>query len=224
MQTLTGTLEDITGGKVAEGTVTVQLRNYGSQIPRKSGAALFALLDVAMDSSSPDGTFSIPVVQNDLILPARTYYVVQVADSNGDVVQVNAYQFNGPDGTVDLSTVDPIDPSSLESDPLIEDLTVYVPWNAGNGIFDGTQGLVFSYYLQGNAVAPVFLNAVPGNLYTLILVQPSAGGKTFPFPANMHGAPDEIGLAPNSSTTLVFASRLDGSLDYTGLGVISRAA
>jgi hypothetical protein len=216
-----GKLSDITGTAVPNGSVTVGLRNYGAQVPRHPAAALFAVLDKPIPTAS-DGSFSVTVPQNDQLRPANTYYIFQVADPNGDVVQLAAYQFTGPDATVDLSTLDPIDPTPLESEPLIEDLTVYVPWAAGSGTFDGLQGLAFNYQMAGNAVAPVFQNFVSGNLYTVMLVQPPAGGATFPFPSNVHGAPTDIGLAGNSTTTMVFVANDDGSLDYTGLGVVSR--
>src|ERR1700678_2530252 len=71
------------------------------------------------------GTISIPLWGNDVITPAGTYYSVAVIDDKKNVVQSAMYQFTGS-GTIDISTVSPINLQPLPPTPPIPASAIYI--------------------------------------------------------------------------------------------------
>lgn len=107
--TLTATLQDFTGASESAGSLIIALCNFGSSIPRVAGTSILADCGPTQIEAVA-GVVTTPVWGNDQITPQGTYYCIEVANENGDVVQCNLYQFTGSGG-VDLSTATPIDPN-----------------------------------------------------------------------------------------------------------------
>src|SRR5947209_1104589 len=177
MATFTGTLHTVIGNSVEQGSVEVALCGYGSSVPRANAQALFGEVtskpaDIVV---AADGTFTGTVAGNDTIVPAGTYYTITIKDENGDIVQVNAYRFLG-NTTSDLNVVDSYDPNQPPPPlpPLVTNQLLIIP--ASNAMaFDGTAYTAFKTTLTANVLAPTIANMLPGNLYTFIIVQDSAG-------------------------------------------------
>ena len=222
MITLTGTLQTIAGGTALEGKVKLALRGYGGQVPVLPGKALFG--DVSPDEidTGSDGTFSTELWGNDAITPAGTYYVLTVFNLNGDIVQTNAYLIVGADRSIDVSTLQPIDPSTFFAQPLqppnLVNRMVAVPW-AANLILNGAAGLSFEIApLQADTVLS-FTAGVPGNLYTFITQQASNAAHVLSYDGTaIHGG---SAINPTLSGRLVqtFVCRSNDTLDSIGTGV-----
>ena len=210
---LTAKLENLIGDAIEDGYLQVQLHAFGNQVPAVAGTAFLARTKPAKIEADGTGTVNFAVHGNDTITPAGTYYTVAVLDSNGTVIQVNAYRFTGSSpGSIDLSTLTPFDPTEVV--PLtLTDTLVLVPYAPGV-LFDGTAGLTFDLTLSG----PLTLNCptpVPGNLYTFILTQDGIGGHPAPWAATMRGGGDVL-TVPGSTTIQMFVARSDGSMDAVG--------
>jgi hypothetical protein len=164
------------------------------------------------------GAFTFEVTGNDEIEPTGTYYTVTISDANGDVVQINAYQFLGS-GAYDLNLIDPFDPT-LPLPPLppliINQLQTVAP--SFDMVFDGDIGYTaFQTTLPGPVSAPVFQNMVPGNLYTFIIIQDAAGGHEFVWAANVFNAMG-IDSQPKSQSVQTFVADGNGNLIAIGGG------
>lgn len=109
MANITATLQDF-GETAVGGFLIVTLCNFGSQIPRVAGSSVIVDAGPTSYPANAEGAVSITLVTNDTITPAGTYYCIAVANSNGDMLQVNLYQFFGL-GPFDLSSTLPIDPN-----------------------------------------------------------------------------------------------------------------
>jgi hypothetical protein len=211
---VTGTLQTILEGDPEAGTVEVALCGYGSQIPRINAATLGARVTDGMDSievSATDGTFAFDCTGNDLIQPAGTYYTVTIRDSNGDIVQVNAYQFLSEQTPYDLNATEPFDPSQSPPPsvpPLVLDLMDDVPYDPA-AVFSGDTFTSWQITLAGDCT-PSFTNLVEGNLYTVIILQDGQGGHAFTWPANVHN-PTQIDPDSDSITVQTFIA-MSGSL------------
>jgi hypothetical protein len=106
---LTGTLSDLFGAPLAASGLFVQLCNFGPQAPRINGTAIIAQT-APIEIDCPAGVFAFSLWGNDVIFPGGTYYVFQVLDDNGNVINTNAYQFAGVINA-DLSTIAPYNPN-----------------------------------------------------------------------------------------------------------------
>lgn len=204
MATVTGKLQDVLT-VVEEGSVEIALCGWGGRVPRDNGVALCGRPTSNSIPVQSNGTFTATVAGNDQISPAGTYYTVTVKNSNGDVVQVNAYQFNGS-GTYDLNLTDPYDPNQPPPPlpPLITNLLEIIG-ATGNMVFDGTIYTAFKTTLPGDVTAPVFQNMMPGNLYTFIIIQDATGGHAFAWAANVNNATLVCPTA-NSTTVQTFVA------------------
>jgi hypothetical protein len=114
--TVTGNLADLFG-TAQPGTLILQLCGFDlfdAQLPRVSGTALIAQT-APLPIACPGGVYNFMLWGNDVITPfaengaPQTFYTVRVVDANGNVVQINAYQFTGTQ-TVDLSSYPPYIP------------------------------------------------------------------------------------------------------------------
>lgn len=105
---VTAKLEDF-GSNAVGGSLIIALCNFGSQVPRVPSVGVVVDAGPISYPAASDGTITVPVWGNDVIQPAGTYYCIAVANANGDMLQVNLYQFTGA-GPFDLSTTPPIDP------------------------------------------------------------------------------------------------------------------
>lgn len=54
-------------------------------------------------------------------------------------------------------------------------------------VFDGTHSFVFKITLAGNVTSSTFVNAQPGQTYTFIVCQDSAGLRSFTWPTSFRG-------------------------------------
>lgn len=212
--TINGTLDDLYGAALADSSLAVQLVNYGSQAPRIAGTAIIAST-APLAIPCPAGTFSFNVWGNDVITPAGTYYIVQILDDNGNVIQTNAYLFTGAQ-TVDLSTVVPYNPNVIvvPGVPVVAGPLVTLVFNA-NLVINGLLGTTYDLTLTGNVAVTTFNNVQAGVVYTLILVQDGVGGRTFAYPGNLFGG-GPIDPDPGSVTTQSFVARANGNLYATG--------
>jgi hypothetical protein len=219
MATVTGTLQNALSAEIA-GQVTVQLCGYGAMVPRANGVALFGNVStLPTDIPVGDtGIFNFEVTGNDEISPAGTYYTVAIADANGDVVQVNAYQFLGTQ-SYDLNLIDPFDPTQPlpPLPPLITNLLDVV--SVQDPVFDGSQYTAFQMLLTASGAQAEFVNMVPGNLYTFILDQDGTGGRTFEWPANAYNG-TFIMPTPNSRTIQTFVADESSNLYAIGAATL----
>ena len=203
MATITGNLEGIVDNAVEEGSVTIALCGYGSQVPRANGVAVFGSVtseDIEVDG---DGDFEAEVVGNDEIVPAGTYYTVTVKDANGDVVQCNAYLLLG-DNTYDLNVTDPFDPTQPMPPlpPLIINQLLIIAFSPTPN-FPGDQYTAWGLTLNGNVTSSTMSGTVAGNLYTFIITQDATGGWAFVWPTAVINA-TPVNPIPRSITIQTF--------------------
>ena len=83
------------------GSVSWELRGYGSSLPTITGS--YCLANIRGTMTYANGVFSSTVFGNDLITPAKTFYVVQIHSSAGSLIAEVPYYFFGS-GNYDLST------------------------------------------------------------------------------------------------------------------------
>lgn len=192
-------------------SIEIALCGYGSQIPRVSGEALFsspATPIIGMQNGQPGegaaGTFEVMLYSNDQIDPSGTYYTITSRNGNGDILQVNAYVFNGV-GNWDLSTLTPYDPNQPPPPlpPLITNLLLIVPYSSTPD-FAGDTFTSWQITLAGDATAS-FTNLVDGNLYTIIIIQDATGAHKFNWPLNVYNA-TPADAAPNAMTVQTFVA------------------
>jgi hypothetical protein len=204
MATVTGTLQNALGDMI-EGQVTVQLCGYGAMVPRANGTGLFGSVSTlpADVPVSAAGLFTFEVTGNDAISPVGTYYTVTVSDANGDIVQVNAYQFLGQQ-SYDLNLIDPFDPTQPipPLPPLITNLLMLVPFSP-TPVFPGDTYTTWAITLSAEVTSSTLTGQVAGNLYTFIIAQNSTGGYLFAWPAAVINE-SSINPMPNSLTIQTF--------------------
>jgi hypothetical protein len=215
MPTITGTLQTILDEAVDQGIVEVALCGYGSRVPRINAQGLGARVTDDVDVGT-DGTFTFDVAGNDQIAPQGTYYTVTVKDDNGDIVQVNAYQFLSTTPDYDLNLIDPYDPNTPPPPlpPIINNLLLIVAYSP-TAQFPGDVFTSWQITLAGDC-APTFVSLVDGNLYTLIVKQDGTGGHQLTWPANVSNA-TMIDTDPNSTTIQAFVA-VSGDLYPIGAG------
>ena len=174
------------GGTAVDGTLDVALCGYGSQVPRVPGYALMGRLTEQNITVDADGNFTFTVSGNDEIIPQGTYYTVTVRNGNGDIAQVNAYQFIG-DATYDLSIAAPYDPNQPPPPlpPLITNQLQIVNFSATPD-FDGADYTAFRLVLSGDVTSSTITGNLSGNLYTFITIQDATGGHKFVYPPQVY--------------------------------------
>ena len=188
------------------GSVSIQLCGYGSQIPRVPSDSMVAKV-TDEPAITPQGYFTAWLYDNTLIEPDGTYYTFTMSDENGDVTQVNAYRFT-TGGYVDLSLAIPYDPNQPPPPlpPLITDELLIVDWSA-TPEFPGDVYTSFRITLAGDVTSSTAPGTVQGNLYTFIILQDTVGGHAFTWPANAAN-PSPINQNPNSVTIQTFVMGL----------------
>jgi hypothetical protein len=185
---ITGIFNEIIDGELEIGSVDVALCGYGSQVPRVPGSSMLARVtqNVPVDAS---GEVSFEVEGNDVIAPAGTYYTITVKNSNGDIVQVNAYLFlAGTDYDLDdAQPFDPAQPPPILPPLIIPQLGIY-PW-ASTIDFNGSKFTAWWTTLAGDTVYQIEAGTLsPGNLYTIITSQDGTGGHAVTWATNIHNA------------------------------------
>lgn len=230
MINLVGNLKDIYGGDELAGSLNVQLCGFGSQIPRISGTGLLART-APLAIACPAGTYNFSVYANDIILPAGTYYSIQVLDRRGSQIQTNNYQFAGA-GVYDISALAPYAPPppiSIPANPVLLNpaglqtingsIVVVGSFRAGytvvayaaNPVFDASLGNTFDITLTGNVAGSTVPGVNQGQIVTFIIVQDAVGGRTFVWPAVVKNAgeinPIALGVSVQS-----FIVRAGGNL------------
>jgi hypothetical protein len=218
MPTVTAKLEGILNLQTdLMASCSVQLCGYGSQVPRVNGIAVFSNVEALELGVNPQGVITVTLYGNDEIIPAATYYTFTFMNSNGDVVQVNAYRFLSSTLTYDLSLIDPYDPNQPPPPlpPLITNQLLVVAWGATME-FPGDQYLSFRTTLTGDVTSTTAPDTVQGNLYTFIIQQDATGGHHFAWPTNFINA-SPINPDPNGFTVQTFV------MGMTDLAAISAA-
>lgn len=100
---VSGNLQTLTSGQVAQGQITFQLTNIGTGNPiGVTGTSIFPSLKYVV-LSAPDGSFSISIWGNDNINPANTLYAVTFRDVQGNEVGPIQYSIIG--ATANLNTL-----------------------------------------------------------------------------------------------------------------------
>lgn len=224
--TLNINLLDFSGAQIgavgAPAYVRIGLAGYGQYTPEVSGAGIIAkVASAAGDLPYVGSMISVQLWGNDVIQPANTFYVITVLDSNRNVIQCVPYQFSG-NGTFDLSTVTPYNfiapPTPIA--PTVAGALVTVPY-ALNPTFDCslvTAGIItFEITLTGNVTASTLINAQPGQIVILSVIQDGTGGRTFTFPSNVRNT-TIIDADPSSITVQAFYARANGNLYPIGAG------
>lgn len=210
MANITGTIappvdNPIPGGTPVNGTLDVQLCGFGSMVPYSPGFALLGRITEQNIPVDANGDFEFTLIPNDEIEPAGTYYTVVVKDSNGDIAQINAYQFIG-DGPFDLNSISPFDPnqSPLPLPPLILNQLLMVPFTPTPN-FPGDEYLSWGIQLTGDVTSSTTSDTFGGNLYTFIISQDPVGGHLFAWPPNVFNAAP-VNPNPSSITIQTFVS------------------
>lgn len=99
---VTGTLQSLTGGKIAQGFVIFELGNIGIGNPvGVIATSLFPLLKQTVQSA-PDGSFTTLLWGNDVINPANTIYNVTYRDSIGNAVGPVQYSIVGATANLNI--------------------------------------------------------------------------------------------------------------------------
>jgi hypothetical protein len=184
--TINGKLDTIVGSNESEqGSITIALCNYGSQVPRVPDQNIVMLARVTAQEIEADdlGVVAAEVFGNDEIEPAGTYYTITVKDSNGDIVQVNAYVFlDGQE--YDLGTTPPFDPTQTPGPlpPLIISQLLLIQPFTPTPNFPGDKYLTWAFTLSGDVTSSTLSGIQAGNLYTFIISQNTVGGWEFKWP------------------------------------------
>jgi hypothetical protein len=96
--TLTATLLDVLGaaaGSVANpAKLRICLCGFGPVLPKIAGTGMLARVG-PLDVFSSGATISTLIFGNDVILPAGTYYSIEILDGSDNVVQCGAYKLTG---------------------------------------------------------------------------------------------------------------------------------
>jgi hypothetical protein len=214
--TITGTLIGIEApaGNL-DASVDVALCGYGSRNPISQAAGNTGIFCSVEVGGLPGNAFNVDLVGNDKIVPAGTYYLFTFRDSNGDIVQCNAYVFL--DGqTYDLATAAPFDPiQPIPPLPVpVTNMLLIVPPSEPE--FDGSQYTAFKMTLDQDNTGAFLANIVPGNLYTFIIVQDAVGNHVFqwptgPAPMGTRNA-TPVSKEPNATTVQTFVADEFGML------------
>jgi hypothetical protein len=243
--TIIATMKDLVGALQPASKLTVQLCGYGSQVPRIPLTAMIAQTSPLAFTAGGTGIITMTLWGNDVITPANTYYTFTVTDENGNVIQVNAYQFLGP-GTYDLSNTplfNPPPPSILALDPVLKnpegaalqeivgDITIegnlivtgsingggniYIVAPTPTPVFDGHLGASFKMTLTEAVTSSTAPNMSGKLLVPFQFLQDVTGGWAFVWPPTVKGGGD-VNPAPNARSTQVFAVDTDGSLHAAG--------
>lgn len=208
------------GGVGEQGSLEVALCGYGAQFPRANDGTLARVMQQIM--ADPSGTYQFSTYGNDVIEPPGTYYTIAIKNSNGDIVQVNAYVVE-QGGSYDLKDLVPFDPNQPPP-PLpqpLSNLLLVVPAEYAPH-FDGSQYTTWLITLDQDVPGATIGGIVPGNLYTFIIEQDAVGNHLFIFP---YGPPPygtqnvtAVCLEPNSRTVQTFVADEDGMLWAIGPG------
>jgi hypothetical protein len=225
MASINGTLVTPNQQSIPENaTVDICLCGYGGQVPRATyndqlvpgSVGSFVTPEVLGITADADGKFTVSLVGNDVINPQGTYYTFTMRDPNGDIIQINAYQFAENTG-YNLDTMDPFDPSASAPPgipPPVQNLLLIIAYDPA-AVFPGDTFTSWEMWLTGDC-APTFINLVDGNLYTVILYQDSVGGHQFFWPSNVFNAVP-VDPDPDSTTVQTFVA-IDGDLYPIGPG------
>lgn len=203
------------GDPPEQGSVSIALCGYGSQVPRTDGGTI-ANLEYTITPDNPENTvWNAVVAGNDVIRPDGTYYTITYRNENGDIAQIMAFVF--ADGSeYDLDFTQPFDPNQPPP-PLptpILDLLQIVPYSA-TPEFAGDTFASWQITLEGDATA-TFTNLVDGNLYTIIIIQDASGAHAFYWPSNVFNA-TPVNPDPDGMTVQTFVAVSD-SLYPIGAG------
>jgi hypothetical protein len=202
--TLTGKLVNIIGADAAEeGSIVISLCGYGSQVPIVPGSGIIGRLTTLEVDADASGDVTAELWGNDKISPAGTYYTVTVKDSNGDIMQVNAYVFQ--DGqSYDLGEAPPFDPNQPPPwlRPIIVNQLLLIAFSQTPN-FPGDQYTAWGIQLTGDVTSSTTSNTVAGNLYTFIISQDATGDHEFVWPPNVFNA-TPVNPAPSGITIQTF--------------------
>jgi hypothetical protein len=193
------------------GSVLIELRGYGSFVPKIADQGTVVKLAYQVNPTTPPaGDWAAVVPGNDIIAPPETFYTLSYMDDNGDIVQCEAYQFADA-LSYDMDGMTPFDPSAgpISVPPFILNLLLDVPYSA-TAHFPGDEFTAWEINLTGDVTGPTFTNLIDGNLYTIIVIQDGTGGHVFLWPANVLN-PTRVNPDPNGITIQTFVA-MNGNL------------
>lgn len=215
---VTALLQNIAGAAATSGAkLRITLCGFDQVQPEIPGTSL--LVTISQSQTFIGALLTFPLYANDVINPLnpdgtpKTFYCVQVQDSNGNTIAATNYQILTSGGTnQDLSNLEPYDPSVVDG--------IYVlPQSACIGtIFDGNKGTGQSLTLTGNIAASSARNFVRGEAVPFIIKQDGVGGRAFAWPGSFADQP-AINPAPNGVTTALFFLGFDGNYHQFGASI-----
>lgn len=214
---VTALLQSIAGAAATTGAkLRITLCGFDQVQPEIQGTSL--LVTISQAQTFVGAMLTFPLYANDKISPLnpdgtpRTFYCVQVQDSNGNTIAATNYQIltsGGP--TQDLSNLEPY-PTAIDG--------IYVlPQTPCIGtVFDGNKGTGQSLTLTGNVAVSTAKNFIQGEAVPFIIKQDATGGRAFAWPASFIDQP-AINPAPNGVTTALFFLGFDGSYHLFGASI-----
>lgn len=150
--TVFGNLSDLTGGALAQGTITFELSNIGTgNAIVVSGTTIFPQLKYVVFTAE-DGSFTVKIWGNDNISPANTIYNVTYRNYQGDEIGPIQYSITG--SSVNLNSAAPINnllpPVFAAAVSVLTLLNQQGPLSPVTGT--GSDATIYTYSLAANAV------------------------------------------------------------------------
>lgn len=151
--TVTGTLQALSGGTLAQGMIIFELSNIGTGNPVVvTGTSIIPRLKYTVFSAA-DGTFTQALWGNDVISPANTIYLVTYRDACGNEVGPIQYSLTG--SSVDLDSAAPVNnvlpPVFAANVSVLTLLNQQGPLTAVTGT--GADATLYTFALPANTLA-----------------------------------------------------------------------
>lgn len=223
--TLTASLFDLVGTAVPGATLIATLCNFFLAEPAVPATCV---LSEIVKEFKPNGAGVVTAILwgNGQIVPAGTFYMIQIIDSKKNIVWAQNYLLTGSGG--DLADITPYDPPPPipSGNRVVEVVSV-----GGVAVFDAALGsaisTLFHITLTEDVLFPnaTFINLIPGVPYQVVIEQDGTGNWKFEWPDNVGGPIFPVNPAGDGMTTQSFvgislARSLDpGSMVATGPGI-----
>jgi len=208
--TVTGTLNQLTGGLIGQGKILFQLTNIGTGNPiGVTGTAIIPQLTYSIVTAQ-NGTFSISLWGNDNINPSNTHYSVTFFDALGNSMGPVLYNIIGASFNLNTAiaanvTSPPVFvPSAIVSAPLVPQAITGQPLTLTNAPFTLNNSPLVSDQINnvlcvGGAITRWGAGDIGAQLNAAYAALPATGG-------TIYLLPQANGSCYNYSTPIVFAT------------------